>query len=367
MTRMVACSPRLFILPAISVLVHAGCAAHQSASVPNVRAAWHRRSATSMVDDRSSAMPPAQAAPKLRRGGSLEDSSAVLAMVDGHPISRKEVTDRLLRTHGVDVLEQYIGLMAVQRAAQRLGVTLSSLDVEREHWRALNRLVDPLSTVTPGSTDRAGAQRLLATVLSQRRMSREDFDQIVRRNAYLRKIIEKEQSFTQEQLRGEYARRFGRRVQVRHIQLATTRDVQRVKDRLGRRESFATVASGYSSNMASAAAGGLLDPFSATDDDIPELFRITAFGLQPAEVSDAIRVGPWYHLIKLERVIPSEDRDFDSVRDELIASYRERATEPEMFKRFEELFRQSDVQIRDSQLREAFEQRYPWHNDSRIK
>jgi len=282
-----------------------------------------------------------------------------VATVDGRPIPRRRVIDTLLRSHGPDLLLQIIALDTAEALASAKGLKVQQADVNREYDRALRRLVDPLSSVTAGSFDRAEAERLLDTILAERNMSREEYGIVIRRNATLRAIVESEQLLTEEQLQAEFARAFGERVQIRHIQLATLTDVTRVTDQLASGKEFGELAGRYSANVASARTMGLLEPFSASDEDVPRILRDVAFSLEPGEVSSAVRIGSWYHLLKLERRIRAEDRGFEEARDQLRRRLGDRLAEPAMQQLYERLVREANVTIHDPVLREAFVRKHP--------
>ncbi|MBU0718222.1 MAG: peptidyl-prolyl cis-trans isomerase [Planctomycetes bacterium] len=282
-----------------------------------------------------------------------------IATVDGWPIARHRVVDLLVRSHGVGVLEQLIVLDAAERAAEEMGLAVTQADVDREYRRALERLANPVSAIAPDSFDPASAERLLEEVLSRRDISREEYLLAIRRNAVLRLIVEAELIIDSEQISAEYERLYGQRVQVRHIQLATIAEVGRVQERLAAGEEFATVAGTHSANEASAQVGGLLAPFSEHDAEVPAALRNAAFALKPGELSDAVRVGEWYHLLQLVAVLPAEDVALEQVREPVQRSLRERLAEPAMRERYDRLFREADVVIYDPVLREAFEQKHP--------
>jgi parvulin-like peptidyl-prolyl isomerase len=132
-----------------------------------------------------------------------------------------------------------------------------------------------------------------------------------------------------------------------------------VKERLAAGEEFGELAHRYSANIASARHGGLLDPFSAADDEIPAVFRQVAFSLKPGQVSAAVRVGQWHHLIKLDRLLEPQECEFDRVRPELEQSVRDRLSDAAMFGLFEKLFEQATIEINDPMLRAAFNRKHP--------
>ncbi len=283
--------------------------------------------------------------------------SSLAATVNGRGIPREQIVDLLLRSHGAGMLEQVIALAAAEELAERKGLSITNADVDREYVLALRRVSNPLSPPTADGLDRAAAERLLESVLAERNISRDEFFLTLRRNAYLREVVEQENPVTDAELRAEYARRFGERVQVRHIQLASPGDAERVHERLANGEDFAELAKKYSANAASARQGGLLDPFSEHDEAVPAVFRQTAFALQPGEVSGIVRAAEWHHFIRLERRIPEEQRPFQEVIGELTSGVRERTSEARMRERYETLVRESAIEIHDAVLREAYERR----------
>lgn len=289
----------------------------------------------------------------------VQPNSPDVATVNGRGISRATLIDLVLRSRGVGVLEQLIALETARASAAARGLTVTGEDVERERSRMYRRVADPLMAVTTGSLDAELARRLLSSILQERNISREEFEIILHRNAYLRKIVESEQSFTDRELRDEYDRAFGRRVRVRHIQLATAREVARIQERLAGGESFEDLARRYSANEISAVSGGLLIPFSRSDDRVPEALRTAAFSLSLSEVSGAVRAGAWYHLLRLEEIVPAEAKDFESVRNELAVRLGERRSEAQMFERYEKLFRDATIVVHDPMLREAYQRAHP--------
>jgi parvulin-like peptidyl-prolyl isomerase len=146
---------------------------------------------------------------------------------------------------------------------------------------------------------------------------------------------------------------------VRNIQLRTLADVARVRERLDAGEDFGELAARYSANMASSANRGLLGPFSAQDERAPSVLREVAFSLQPGEVSDALRMGNWHHLVKLEEVLPGEERGFEKMRPALERGLRERVTEPAMVELFEKLLDAAMIEIHDPALAKTLEREYP--------
>jgi parvulin-like peptidyl-prolyl isomerase len=100
-----------------------------------------------------------------------------------------------------------------------------------------------------------------------------------------------------------------------------------------------------------------MTPFCTDDEEVPALLRQTAFSLELGQVSAVLRVGEWHYVIRLERRIPAEPRDFQEVIAELTAGARERISEPLLRERLERLEKEAVIEIHDPMLREAYERR----------
>lgn len=337
----------------LGTLVPLGCSVSEKSTGESVSSAWHapriEPTAPTQIDWPSRlSVPPAILTTD-------PSSTRAIARVNGRAISHERLEQLLMRSRGLEVLEQLIGLEAAMHAAETKGLSVTTADVDREYDRALRKLADPLWSVTPSTFDRDRAEKLLRTVLIERKVSQEEFRLVMKRNAYLRKIVEAEMRFTTDQLRREFDRLYGDRARVRHIQLASLDDADRVQSALAAGEDFGDLAMRFSANALSASRGGLLGPISANDDAIPPLFRKVSFSLGPNNVSSPVRVGEWYHLIKLEEIIPAESVEFSEVRDDVERKLRDRTADETMLVMFENLFREASIDIFDPSLKAAFE------------
>ena len=331
----------------LAALASFGCTMRDEAPVGTVGAAWH----SPRIEDTTVGESSSRVAQPV--GTTEASAGTTIATVNGRAIPLGRLRDLLMRSRGLEVLEQLIGLETAAAAAEKAGITITQADVDREHHQSLRRLVDPLSSITSGSIDLDRAERLLDTVLAKRGVSREEFRVVMRRNAYLRKIVEPDLEFTTDELRTEFDRLYGRRAEVRHIQLTSLGGVDRVLTALAEGKDFGELARRFSANEAGASRGGLLKPFSTEDPSVPAVFREVAFSLAPGEVSDPVRLGEWYHLIRLERILPKEDIDFELLRGELESTLRNGRADRAMIEVFEKLFREASIEISDPALKAA--------------
>lgn len=287
-------------------------------------------------------------------------SDGAIATVDGRPIGRRQLTDLLLAGHGVGVLEQLVVLERAKQLAAKQGILVTPKDIEAEYERMLRNLLSPLEAADEAADfDRAEAERLLEGVLAKRNISRAEYMQVVERNAYLRALVSVSMKFTDQQVREEYGRLFGARAEIRHIQLASLPEAQKVAALLKAGDDFASAARNHSQNLRTGPAGGLLPAFTRNDESIPRGLRETAFRLKEGEVSPPVRVDDWYHIVRLERMLPAEERPLVEVRPLVESSLRKRQSEPAMQNLYRQLFEQADIKINDPVLAKEFARKHP--------
>ncbi len=293
-------------------------------------------------------------------GLEADGGSRPIAYVNGRPIGRDRVVNLLLAGHGVGILEQLVALEEARHLANERGIMVTDRDILAEHDRSLRNLLSPLEAADEtAGFDRAEAERVLDELLSQRNISRAEYRDVITRNAYLRAIVEADMHFTDEQLREEYDNAYGERVQVRHIQLASLTDAEKVAGLIANGGDFAILARQYSANLRTAPGGGLLPPFSRNDESIPEGLRAVAFDLKEGQVSDPVRVDAWYHIVKLQRRFHREDVSFEAARRDLEKRLRERMVPAAMQVLFRKLVQDADVRIVDPVLEAEYQRKHP--------
>lgn len=336
-----------------------GCAQQQRPAGTSVAQAWEKPANTGT--EAESAVSPTALATEPVTGASQGAPTAapdpIIAVVNGQPIERGRLITLLVETHGLPVLEQLILLMAAEQRASELGLTVTEADVKAAHEDALRRISQPLGS-EGAPLDRPAAERLLGEFLAAKNLSLSEWNLRIRQRAVIRKIAAADVAktpITEPMLREEYVLAFGERVQIRHIQVSSLSAVARVKAALENGGDFAAVAREFSENQITGASGGLMPPFTRSERDVPPLIRETAFRMQPGEVSAAVQVDNWYHLIKLERRFPPSGVSFEHTnREALEKRLRERLTQQRQETLEVELFRSAAVDIHDAELSRQF-------------
>lgn len=286
-----------------------------------------------------------------------ENDDEAVALVNGHPISRKEMVDILIEGHGVGILQQLIMVRVAKDETKRRGIRVTKADVDAEFERALTEIAENAGMSGEYATDK-NKREALQQVLDERGVSLAEVMLGMERNAHLRKLVEKDLRINQETLREEFARTHGEKVQVSHIQIEQrdTRGLNEVVDLLNRGADFADVARRLSKNSETAPRGGEMEPFTFGDPDIPPALREAAFSLKEGGVSNPVLAGQYFHILKLHRRIPASGVRLEDVRDEVEQSVRKRAIPRAMEHLAVELFIKAKVNVLDSKLRTKYQE-----------
>jgi parvulin-like peptidyl-prolyl isomerase len=276
------------------------------------------------------------------------------AIVNGRPITKQQMVDLLMEARGLEVLQQLVVLELAKEETRRLKIRVSNEDVQREFERARDRIAPPVDangrTLTEEEKDKS-----LEMLLQQKGITLIEFRLGMERNAHLRKVVERDFHVDDATLREEFARLYGEKVEVRHIQIGDVNGLHEALNRLEKGTDFAEVARAVSQNPDTAPKGGVLLPFAFNDEIVAPVLREAAFSMKPGEVSKPIRVGTWWHILKLERRVPAPDVRFEDAREKVEQSLRDHAIPQQMNRLITELFQKADVKVLDSGLKRKYD------------
>ncbi len=352
-------------LAAVPVLV--GCAGHNRKEAAPISRIWESSSTeprdqpgVSSQQEAELEKQTAEVTDQPAKKGASGHGQEVIAMVNGEPVTRAELVEQLIQTHGGQVLEQRVLLIAARQRAEEMDLLVGEADIAAEHENALERIATPLVRES-AKLDRRSAEQQLQHFLQSKNISRQEWDNRMRRLAYLRKIARVEvgkMKITEEMLRQEYDLAYGERVQVRHLQVSSLAKIRQARAMLAAGKDFEMVAQQMSENPLTATLGGLLPPFTRHDPSVAPLIREAAFELKIGQISMTIPEGGVYHLFHLERRFPASDVKYEHVdKAKLTHRLRERLIRQRMNKLEVELFKAASVDIRHPELRYQYEQR----------
>ncbi len=241
-------------------------------------------------------------------------SGGASASVNGSFISREELENLTVGAYGRTVLEDMILLELVTQYAKGKGVVLSEQMYQQEYEGFLEEIAS--------GKIRSEQEIIFNYMLRKRNISRDIFDLILRKQALLRAVVDREVSVTDDMFDAEFLRQFGQRRIVRIIVVSSMRKMEAVEALLAVGGDFDEIALEHSEDELSLRNQALAGPFTIADDVYAPRLVEEVFALaRPGDISRSfiLSQGPeqrWYKL-KLESVIPAQDTDISQHRSEL--------------------------------------------------
>jgi parvulin-like peptidyl-prolyl isomerase len=310
-----------------------------------------------------------------------------VARVQNLSVPREQFLAPLIEGHGLAVLLNVVQLELAKKDAQGKGLTVTDEDFRQERQRTLAQAFGELDAKLQQQVDEALArgdqaaaeklrqqnkvdhEQLLEQLLTQQRVTRPEFELVLKTSTYLRKIAETEvKEIPEETVRKMFDAEYGATVRVRHIQSPNAAELEGAKRRIDAGEPFEKVAKETSRNARTAPLGGELPRFSLAHTGIPDTFKQVAFTLKEGGVSNIVQSEGAYHLIKLEQKFAPRAVKYEGVRDGLKQKAREQVVQGVVSGLREQLAKMTreHMQIEDPVLREQFTRRLQ-ERDRQIK
>jgi Uma2 family endonuclease/parvulin-like peptidyl-prolyl isomerase len=272
---------------------------------------------------------------------------AVVARVNGQPITMQQLEKPLIEGYGLNVLLSLVQLELAKQEAAKAHVTVSPADIQAERTSTIDKMFKDSNAMLQDKLDRAveknqtaaadklrqqihdDNERAFKQFLDNQHKSEAEFAIVVETNTCLRKITEPllAGKITDESLKEAFAAIYGETVECRHIQCANLQEIQQAKKRLADGEPFEKFATEMNRNEGTRQTGGRVPPFSRQTQGLPQAFKDAAFALKPGEVSDIVQAEGAFHLILLEKRNPPKIVKFEDVKDSLKKDLYERAVE----------------------------------------
>ncbi len=237
------------------------------------------------------------------------------AIIAGTSVFASEMAPLLNEAAGARVLEELTLSRALDAEMTRTGLTIDEEAVKREG----QLLRDTLSQTVGLSADDAAS--LVSNVRAARGLGDRRYRMLLERNAKLRALVRTEVTVNEEDLRQAFLARHGPKYSVRIIVVPTQTQAADVRNRAANGTSFIDMAVRESSDP-SAQRGGLLDPFSTADPQLPVALRQAVSAMNVGDVSNSIIVESGFAIAKVEQVIPGSGQTLEGVRPALAAEVR---------------------------------------------
>lgn len=236
----------------------------------------------------------------------------VMAYVNGQPIMMDELNDILLYSYGLPVAQQLIANELVRQEAAKYNLTVTDADIKAEHDSTLVLMFPELK-------DQGQREKTFTEFLVRKSVTRHQWDMTMRRSALLAKLAKVTLKITDQDLEQAYTDQYGRRVIIRHIQLPSLGDAQAALRELQQGADFGELARKKSTNP-TRATGGLLPPISEATVGMPTAIKDAALAFKkPGALSDVIKTGTAFHILKAEQILEAQNVRFDSVKDKIRA------------------------------------------------
>ncbi|MBW5449011.1 hypothetical protein GE107_23555 [Cohnella sp. CFH 77786] len=257
----------------------------------------------------SSSESPTRQPPDTPSGGpSSSPPDDAVAVVGGVTITRAELVDRLLDGYGAEVLRELMLREAVNREAERLGVTVSGEELDGE-----------LRRMSEGYGSEAD---FYASMQQQLGMNRAAVREDARHRLLLEKLATRNVDVPEADIRKyyeEHRREYGPRKQYELVWILTVSEeaAASVLSRLENGQDFGELAKRYSADAMTAENGGDLGWVDELDPLQDPKLITAAGGLQVGEAAGPIQTDQGYAVLQLNGIKTVQGKDYESVREEI--------------------------------------------------
>ncbi len=243
-----------------------------------------------------------------------------MARVNGEPITREEFGRALVQSLGRSALPSMVDRVLVEQAARRRGITVSEeeLEARRElERRLLMRGVLANTRMGPEEFRLTAEQYGWDLKELQRDLDRSVSETRLRLKLLCEKLLEERIDLGEAQLRAYFRRTRGPRYAAAHI-LVADRDLAEEIARTLRDDpdSWQAAVLRYSLDRGSVPHKGRIGPVAADSAVGTALAGMEAGELRVRPMDDL------WQVLRLLRVIPASDAEFEEVREEIRAEFR---------------------------------------------
>lgn len=260
----------------------------------------------------------------------INDPGRVVAKVGDKEITLGMILQPVIDQYGLQQLLTVARREYYRQKAIEEGLTITPADEKVARDRLIEQVFAsslPLddfkgTTEEKKAARKAEMDKLLPQVLASKNVSVEDFDKALFNQAVLWKIAEKAANaeITEDHLKQVFGYKYGEKVAVRHIQIATLAKAMDVLQRLKKGERFDDIAAKESLDLKSREYGGEIRAFTFEDLNWKPAFREAAFSLkEDNEISDPVNTGEVYEIIQRIKRIPPSIIKFEDVREDVKA------------------------------------------------
>ncbi|QQE11999.1 peptidyl-prolyl cis-trans isomerase [Planctomycetota bacterium] len=281
------------------------------------------------------------------RSGTGRKLSANIAYINGLPVPSSSLMPTMYEIAGGEALANTVIDQGIKEELALMRIPITDTMVQQEKQLILDNL---------SPNDENEAVRLLSQLRKQRGLGDHNFQAMLTRNAGLRAIVQDDVKLSERLLQQEYALRFGEKYQARLIVTPDLKSLKLLRNRIISGESFSDLAGANSTDISSR-QGGLLSPISLADTNYPSTIRTELAKLKVGSLSQAIAIDNGYALLKLERIFPASELEYDQVKEQIRQSLRLRIEATLMRQKAAEYVAKAKVTILQPNLLESWKRK----------
>lgn len=239
----------------------------------------------------------------------------VVAVVNGQNITKQQLYELLVNTYGEDALDVLIRRTLIIQEAEKEGVKVTRKELENKLASLIETEINALMRaykIKDKESLKNELQKLDSNITELEKKLAKKLKSQAKVELLAEKVMDKKIVITEKDLKEAYEREYGEKIEARQIVFKLRREAEDAAEKLQLGADFATMAQKMSIDRASAARGGMMQPFSPNDS----LGQKVAH-LKPGEISGIIQTDYGYHILKIIDRKKAKNKSFESVKDEL--------------------------------------------------
>lgn len=242
----------------------------------------------------------------------VEAGDRAVAAWQGRTVTWQDLRPALVELGGATALRDAFLDSAIAQALAERSISIGPESIERER-RALTESLDP---------DPNTAERLLTEIRARQGLGPVRFEQLLRRNAGLRALVQPDVRLTEDAIARQHEVMHGAKRVCRVIAVPSVAQAEEIRRQLDAGASFADLAAQRSTDP-SGSRGGLLPPVSRVDPTWPQPFRDALFAMPIGTISAPTLVDRDYLIIRAEEERSADGLTLASTRPAVEAALRQ--------------------------------------------
>ncbi|WP_138495950.1 peptidyl-prolyl cis-trans isomerase [Paenibacillus pinistramenti] len=209
-----------------------------------------------------------------------KDSEKAVATVNNEKITKEQLYDALVKAGGEQTLSGMIDDELIRQEAVKANVEVTDADIQKEKDFYITQF---------------GSEEALNELLSQYGMTDEDFQEQLKKEAQIRKLLEPQVTVTDDQISTYFEQNKASfdtpaQVQASQIVVATEKEATDIITQLKGGTDFATLAKEKSTDTATKDNGGDLGFFAQDSGTVDSAVVTAAFNLKKDGISSAVQM-----------------------------------------------------------------------------